>query len=226
MSVVWEAIDETLENKVRALKFLAEPLAQDLMSVAELKAEVVRCQELSHPNIIRVHDLVEDRNHGVVAISMELARQGSINVFRASRSNRCFEPEELRDWVEQLCSALDYAHREARIVHRDLKPANLLLDERRRMKIADFGISRALNESFTRVTNAEGPTNGTPAYMSPEQARGKMARTSDDIYALGARERSRPCSWDRMPVGFRSRHLEKAARTEFKTPTKAKVYRR
>jgi serine/threonine protein kinase len=187
MGVVWEAVDESLGLKHRALKFLHETFARDPVSVAELKEEVVRCQELTHRHIIRVHDLVEDRSRGLVAVSMEVAAGGCINKVRAQRPHRWFEPEELRDWVGQLCAALEYAHGEARIIHRDLKPANLLLDERGNLKVADFGIAKALSESVTRLTGATGgPTSGTPAYMSPEQARGKTPKSSDDIYSLGA----------------------------------------
>jgi serine/threonine protein kinase len=67
-----------------------------------------------------------------------------------------------------------------------LKPANLLLDDRRRLKIADFGIAHTLADSVTRVTRINRPTSGTPAYMSPQQASGKRSSVSDDIYALGA----------------------------------------
>jgi serine/threonine protein kinase len=186
MGVVWQVFDESLGGKLRALKFLAETVAQDPIAVAELKEEVARCQELSHPHIIRVHDLVEDRSRGLVAVSMEVASGGSLNIRRAQRPDRWFEPDELSEWVRQLCEALDYAHREARVVHRDLKPANLLLDERGRLKVADFGIAHAVSESVTRLTGGMGPTSGTPAYMSPEQARGRTPRPSDDIYAVGA----------------------------------------
>jgi len=175
MGVVWEARDESLGGKARALKFLAETFAQDAVAVAELKEEVARCQELSHPHIIRVHDLVEDSALGLVAVSMEIAAGGSLSARRAARPHRWFEPEELVDWVRQLCAALDYAHRDACIVHRDLKPANLLLDERDRLKIADFGIAHAVSESVTRLTGGNGPTSGTPALKVVARVRANRA---------------------------------------------------
>ena len=90
----------------------------------------------------------------------------------------------LQPVVRQLCQALDYAHNEG-VIHRDLKPANMLLDERQRLRLADFGVASWIFES--RVTATEHLRNsGTLEYMSPQQVEGKPARVTDDIYALGA----------------------------------------
>jgi serine/threonine protein kinase len=184
MGVVWRARDEEL-RKTRALKFLKEELASDPGAIASLKDELGRCQELAHRHIIRLFELVKDEAHGLVAVSMEVAEGGSLTARRLETPHRWFEPDELLPWVGQLCEALAYIHEEAGLVHRDIKPSNLLLDERDRLKLSDFGISGSLTESFTRLTG-EHPSAGTPAYMSPEQACGKAPHPSDDLYALGA----------------------------------------
>ena len=183
MGVVWLARDEKLGGRLRALKFLEGTIAGDETAVADFKEEVIRCQELTHPHIIRVHEFVEDPARCLVAVSMELAAGGSLAARQLQQPRRWFEPEELQPWVQQLCAALTYAHEEARIVHRDIKPANLLLDERG-VKIADFGIAHTLAEAVTRITGVR--ALGTPAYMSPEQARGEPPQPSDDLYALGS----------------------------------------
>jgi len=184
MGVVWRARDEEL-RKPRALKFLKEELAGDPGAIAALKDEVGRCQDLSHRHIIRLFDLVKDDALGLVAVSMEVAEGGNLTDRRLEKPQRWLEPEELLPWAGQLCEALAYIHEEAELVHRDLKPANLLLDHRDRLKLSDFGISGSLTDSLSRLTG-EHPSSGTPAYMSPEQARGKAPHPSDDLYSLGA----------------------------------------
>jgi serine/threonine protein kinase len=184
MGVVWRAIDEGLDQPV-AFKFLAEPLATNDAAILDLKREVRKSRRLTHANIIRVHDFVEDRALGVAGITMEEASGGNLHVRRAQTVHGWFEPDEIVMWMGQLCEALDHAHRVARVVHRDLKPANLLLDHEGHLKVADFGISAALQESATKH-NEGGGISGTPMYMSPEQAQGAPAKPSDDLYALGA----------------------------------------
>ena len=184
MGVVWRVSDEELK-KTRALKFLRDEFADDPTAIAALKAEVGRCQELNHPHIIRLFDLVKDETRGLVAISMEVAEGGSLTSRRLQTPRLWLDPEELLPWVGQLCDALSYIHEEAGLVHRDIKPGNLLLDERGRLKLSDFGISGALADRLSRLTG-EQPSTGTPAYMSPEQAAGKAPHPSDDLYSLGA----------------------------------------
>ena len=183
MGVVWLAQDESLGEEV-AFKFLSEIVAQDEASLHDLKRELRRSRQLTHANIIRVHDLVEDPARGVAGITMEVAAGGSLAARRAKTEHGWFEPAEIAEWMQQLAAALDYAHHTARIVHRDLKPANLLLDSEGRLKIADFGISAALHETATRLT--AGKISGTPLYMSPEQWQGQPPTPSDDLYAFGA----------------------------------------
>jgi len=183
MGVVWKARDERLEREV-ALKFLPEVVAGDPEAVRDLLRETKRCLELTHPNIVRVHDLVQDGL--LAAISMEYVAGESLAKRKAEAPGGCLTVEELAPLVAQLCAALDYAHGEAKVVHRDLKPANLLVTRDGRLKVTDFGIARSLSDTHTRLTGQVGNISGTLAYMSPQQVMGKKATPADDIYALGA----------------------------------------
>jgi len=182
MAVVWLAHDGRLNRPV-ALKFLSETLFRDVVAREEMKKETRNSLELTHPNIVRIYDFLEDDE--AAAIAMEYVEGCTLSQLRADRPLRCFEVNELREWVAELCGALDYAHREAGVVHRDLKPANLLVTSRGSVKIADFGLSRQLHNPATQAA-AWGETHGTLCYMSPQQLAGEIASESDDIYALGA----------------------------------------
>ncbi|MDR3403479.1 MAG: serine/threonine protein kinase [Chthoniobacter sp.] len=182
MAVVWLAHDGRLNRPV-ALKFLSETLFRNVVVREEMKKETRHSLELTHPNIVRIYDFLEDDE--ATAIAMEYVEGSTLSQLRAARPQRCFEVDELRGWVTELCGALDYAHREAGVVHRDLKPANLLITSRGSVKIADFGLSHQLHHPATPA-GAWGETRGTLCYMSPQQLAGEIASESDDIYALGA----------------------------------------
>ena len=182
MGVVWKARDERLDRMV-ALKLLPEAVAGDAEAVKDLLRETKRCLDLTHPHIVRVHDLVQDGP--LAAISMEFVDGESLAKRKAGAPGSSLTLEELRPLVGQLCAALDYAHHVARVVHRDLKPANLLLTKDGQLKVTDFGIARSLSDTHTRLTGRVGNTSGTLLYMSPQQLLGADPAASDDIYALG-----------------------------------------
>ena len=183
MGVVWKARDERLGRLV-ALKLLPEVVAGDPEAVEDLLRETKRCLELTHPNIVRVHDLMQDGP--LAAIAMEYVDGESLAKRKAAAPGHCLTVEDLAPLVAQLCAALDYAHSEAKVVHRDLKPANLLVTADGKVKVTDFGIARSLTDTHTRLTGRAGATSGTLLYMSPQQVMGKKATPADDIYALGA----------------------------------------
>jgi serine/threonine protein kinase len=186
MGIVWLAYDEKLERAV-ALKFLPELVVRDKLAIADLKRETRRCLDLTHANIVRVYDFVEDDARGLAAISMEYVDGDNLSNLRADRDHRCFEVDELRPSIRQLCAALEYAHAEAKVAHRDLKPANLMRNESGALKITDFGIARSLVDSVSRVSaGGGGASSGTLVYMSPQQSQGRAATSLDDLYALGA----------------------------------------
>src|SRR5499427_2103252 len=182
MGIVWLAHDEELEHKV-ALKFLPDLLIHDAGVLSNLKRETRRCLELTHKNIVRIHDFVHDERSG--CISMEYADGDTLSKLRCDKERKVFEAAELTDWMSQLCDALDYAHNYARIIHRDLKPANLMVNQRGELKVSDFGIARSLGDSLSVITMA-GRRSGTLAYMSPQQLEGERGTHLDDIYSLGA----------------------------------------
>src|SRR4051812_3199664 len=182
MGVVWLARDEELERDV-ALKFLPDMLVHDRAVLGDLKRETRRSLELTHKNIVRIYDFVHDETSG--CISMEYVDGDTLSNLRADKPYKIFEPDELKEWVSQLCDALDYAHNHAKIVHRDLKPANLMVNQRGDLKVADFGIARSLSDSMSMLTMDRGKS-GTLLYMSPQQLDGERGSHLDDIYSLGA----------------------------------------
>jgi len=182
MGIVWLARDEELEREV-ALKFLPDVVVHDRSLLEELKRETRRSLELTHRNIVRIHDFVF--NESSACISMEYVDGNTLANLRVEKEQKVFEPNELSGWTSQLCEALDYAHNYAKIIHRDLKPANLMVNQRGELKISDFGIARSLGDSMSRLT-MEQSRSGTLVYMSPQQLAGERGSHLDDIYSLGA----------------------------------------
>ena len=183
MGTVWRATDTTLDLPV-AMKFLHDVLAQDQAALNDLKRETRRALQLTHPNIVRVHSLVEDPERALACIAMEFVDGVNLTQQRFRQKLRFFEPADLARWTTQLCDALAHAHDKARIIHRDLKPGNLLLDSDGDLKITDFGIAASANESITRITGSS--ASGTMCYMSPQQAQGDRPTPADDLYAVGS----------------------------------------
>lgn len=182
MGVVWLARDEDLERDV-ALKFLPEVVAGDKQAVKDLKRETRRSLDLTHSNIVRIYDFVQDERSA--AISMEYVAGDTLASLKVDQPHSHYEVAQLEKWVQQLCEALSYAHEKAKVVHRDLKPANLMVDAEGDLKIADFGIAASVSDSVSQVSMQAG-TSGTPVYMGPQQMMGEKPAVTDDIYSLGA----------------------------------------
>ena len=182
MGVVWLAFDELLRDEV-ALKMLPKEIRSDPVALDDLRRETLRSRKLSHPNIVRIHDLFEAPNDDAF-ISMEFVDGRTLSALRIEKPNRVLTWEFLEPVVRQLCDALHYAHGE-RVVHRDLKPANLMLDQKLRLKLADFGIARIISDTIGRIS-AQRNTSGTLVYMSPQQLDGAAPQVTDDIYSMGA----------------------------------------
>ena len=181
MGVVWLAHDTRL-NEAVALKFLPPAVAADAGALQELRRETLKSRKLSHPNIVRVHDLYEAPGERMF-LSMEFVDGVDLHTLRANRPGFVLPWSQIGPLMRQLCAALDYAHSE-RVVHRDLKPANLLLDNNGRLKLGDFGVAGVVGSLLKRAAEP-GQPGGTLIYMSPQQIAGEEPRVSDDIYALG-----------------------------------------
>jgi len=179
MSTVVSAFDERLEREV-AIKLLAEHLADDDQFVTRFRREALAAARLVHPNIVQVFDFGLDQASHRHYIAMELVRGQSGAVIL--RDEGVLEVREALSIVAQACRGLEYAHRNG-VVHRDVKPGNLLCGEDGVVKLADFGIAKAISEesSITQV----GSVLGTAAYLAPEQAAGEQAGPAADLYALG-----------------------------------------
>ncbi len=178
MSTVMLAVDERLERKV-AVKLLAEHLADDPTFVSRFKREALAAGRLVHPNIVQVYDFGFDQATSQHFIVMECVSGRSCAELLRDRGH--LDVEQAVDIVAQACRGLDYAHRNG-VIHRDVKPGNLLVSDSGVVKLADFGIARAADQSsITQV----GSVLGTAAYLSPEQARGDEAGPQADLYSLG-----------------------------------------
>jgi eukaryotic-like serine/threonine-protein kinase len=178
MSTVQLALDRRLERNV-AVKLLAEHLADDPAFVSRFRREALAAARLVHPNVVQVFDFGFDEAAGQHFIVMEHVpgRSGA----ELLRERGQLDVDEAVDIVAQACRGLDYAHRNG-VVHRDVKPGNLLVTDEGGVKLADFGIAKATEQSsITQV----GSVLGTASYLAPEQARGEEAGPRADLYSLG-----------------------------------------
>ena len=178
MSTVHRAIDLRLERQV-AVKLLAEHLADDPTFVSRFQREAQAAARLVHPNIVQVFDSGQDASTGQYFIVMEYIE--GYSCAEILRDDGWVEVAEAISIIDQACEGLHYAHRHG-VVHRDVKPGNLLRAREGEVKLADFGIAKATEQSsITQV----GSVLGTAAYLAPEQARGEEAGPRADLYALG-----------------------------------------
>jgi serine/threonine-protein kinase len=176
MSTVYAATDLRLHKTV-AVKVMAEHLAHDPTFVDRFTREARAAAMLSHPNVVGVSDQGSDQ--GLVFLVMELVRGRTLRDLLTARGR--LTVAEAFAVLEPVLSGLTAAHR-AGIVHRDIKPENVLIGVDGVVKVADFGIARAMSEASMTVT---GTTLGSVHYFSPEQARGDEVTGASDVYSLG-----------------------------------------
>ncbi|GFE88920.1 protein kinase domain-containing protein [Steroidobacter agaridevorans] len=180
MGCVYAARDR-LKGEDVAIKVLRHDLQFSSAAKERFLAEAKVSCSLSHPNIVRVHDV--GIGGGLYYLSMERLKGHTLRhqIEQYRKKNRAFRIAEVTDIAHQLIDALDYAHRY--IMHRDIKPENIWLAEDGTVKLMDFGIARASSDSQMTKT---GVTLGTAYYMSPEQRIGsKKVDWRTDQYALG-----------------------------------------
>ncbi|MFY9819943.1 MAG: serine/threonine-protein kinase, partial [Thermoanaerobaculia bacterium] len=180
MGVVYRAQDEQLDVTV-AVKVLRADLAQDGRWLERFKQELVLARQVTHPNVVRIHDIGSDGD--LVFLTMDFVPGRSLRDLL--EEHRRLAPERAAEIARQLALALGAAHR-AGVIHRDLKPGNVLVEETAggslRVAITDFGIARSLGGAGLTVP---GMVVGTLGYLSPEQARGIAMDGRSDLYTLG-----------------------------------------
>jgi serine/threonine protein kinase len=176
MASVYRAYEESLDRFV-ALKVLPAELLHDTSFAERFRREARVAAKLEHPHVVPIH--AYGIESGRPWMALRLIGGGSLaDLVKRER----LAPGRAVDILRDVADALDYAHQQG-VIHRDVKPHNVLLDERGRAYLADFGIARML-ESSSHIT-ATGMIQGTPSYMAPEQVEGKTLGPACDVYALG-----------------------------------------
>lgn len=177
MADVFRARDLMLERSV-AIKILHETYSDDQSFQDRFKQEARAAANLSHPNIVTVHDFGFD--HGQLFIVMEHIPGKDLKTILRQRGR--YSVEEAIPLMVQACAGIGYAHR-AGLVHCDIKPHNMIVTPDGRLKVTDFGIARAL--STIMPDERADVVWGSPQYFSPEQAVGEAPSPASDVYSLG-----------------------------------------
>jgi len=179
MADVYVAEDQRLGRRV-AVKVLHGQLAMSESFVERFRREAQAAAGLQHPNVVGIFDWGRDEEQGLYYMVMELVK--GRNLRQVLKSEGTLLPQRVAEITSDAASALSAAHR-AGIVHRDIKPANILLTGDGTVKVTDFGIARAWDD--TEQLTRTGAVIGTATYFSPEQAQGLPADARSDVYSLG-----------------------------------------
>ena len=177
MATVYLAVDERLDREV-ALKVMLPHLAHDESFVTRFRHEARSAASLSHPNVVAVFDQGEDG--GYVFLAMEYVPGQTLR--EVLRDGEPLSPRAALDVLESVLQALAQAHATG-LIHRDVKPENVILNDNGTVKVADFGLARAVADKT--ATSTSGVLLGTVAYLSPEQVERGVADARSDVYASG-----------------------------------------
>lgn len=175
MGVVYQVTDQQLDISV-AIKTLRRDRDLDAESLERFRRETLLARRVSHPNVVRLHDLGQDGD--LLFITMDYVPGQTL---REALADGPMTVDAVTRMATQLAEALAVAHRQG-IVHRDLKPSNILLDKEGQAYIMDFGVARSLED---RQLTQAGQLVGTPAYLAPEQVRGETIDGRADLFSLG-----------------------------------------
>lgn len=177
MSVIYKAIDRALGRTV-AVKILRPSLTQDPAFLDKFRMEARSVANLSHPNIVTIHDVGSDGpTHYIV---MEMVEGTDLK--KIIKSQGALPLDRALNLGIQICDGIGYAHRSG-LVHADVKPQNVLVTPEDMVKVTDFGIAQALSD--TQPRQKQDVVWGSPHYFSPEQARGEPPDPAADVYAIG-----------------------------------------
>jgi len=179
MADVFLAQDRLLDRSV-AIKMLFAEFAVDPNFVERFRREAQAAANLSHPNVVNVFDW--GKHGGTYFIAMEYVEGRTLADIL--RSNGHLTSKQAAEIASEVAAALGFAHA-AGLVHRDIKPANILIGTNGSVKVADFGIARALNAPTEQNLTQAGAVMGTATYFSPEQAQGAQPDPRSDLYSLG-----------------------------------------
>ena len=175
-AAVYKAVDTTLDRTV-ALKFLAPHLLWDPTFVQRFQREAKVAANLDHPNIVTIYEV--SQVEGVYFIAMQFLEGRTLS--QVLEAEGALPVSQVQAIIEQVASALDYAHARG-FVHRDIKPSNIIVASDGKVTLTDFGLVKAGEGTKLSTT---GMVFGTPEYMSPEQAEGKVLDAQSDVYSLG-----------------------------------------
>ena len=175
MAIVYKAKDILL-NRLVAVKILREEFKENEDFIRRFNIESQASASLSHQNIAQIYDVGEEE--GMHYIVMEYLEGKTLKQYMNEMGGR-LSWREASNFSMQICRALEHAHSK-HVVHRDIKPQNIIITDGNKLKVADFGIARAANNSTTVNTAV-----GSAHYLSPEQARGGYTDQRSDIYSLG-----------------------------------------
>lgn len=181
MSIVYKAQDRALGRLV-AIKMLHESLTGDPDFLLRFQQEAYAAANLTHPNIVTVHDIGQDGQRHFIVMEYVDGQTLKQLIRQYNEEERLMPLDRVLDLSVQICSGIGYAHR-ANLVHCDVKPQNVMITRDDRVKVADFGIARAVSEASQQYQDSQ--IWGTPQYFSPEQAAGKAATPASDVYSIG-----------------------------------------
>ena len=181
MSVVYRAQDLSL-GRIVAVKVLNETLTEDEGFLRRFQREAHAAANLSHPNIVTVHDIGQDNNRHYIVMEFVDGRTLKQLIRLQNQQGRPLGVAQALDLAIQVCAGIGYAHR-ANLIHCDVKSQNILITRDERVKVADFGIARAMSEATQHTVDNQ--IWGTPHYFAPEQAAGLQATPASDVYAIG-----------------------------------------
>ncbi|MEM8945083.1 MAG: protein kinase [Planctomycetota bacterium] len=181
MGSVYKAYHRSLRRTV-ALKIITGGGLRDEIDIARFHIEAEAAARLDHPGIIPVYDVGEHNGNHYYA--MAYVEGPSLSEFVGPKAKK-LTPQRAAEVMEQVCRAVQFAHDRA-VIHRDLKPANIMLENGEVPRLADFGLAKDMGQDDGLTMT--GQVMGTPSYMAPEQATGKLDEISNrtDVYSLGA----------------------------------------